>query len=154
MAVHRIQGLLFILFGIVASLDSWRITESVRPTANFDTIGPDRYLAILSALMILLGLGLALRPKSAGQAGDWGDLCKWPPADYLIVTVILVAYIWLISVIGFAISSLLFFVALFRLLGEWSWARTLSYAVITTVCLYVVFIYLADMSLPTSFLGI
>ena len=154
MAVHRIQGLLFILLGVVASYDSWRITTTVRPTANFDAIGPDFYLAILSGLMILLGLGLALRPKAEGAAGDWSDLRRWPPADFLVVGVVLALFIWLIPIIGFTVSCLLFFVALFRLLGRWSWKRAISYAVITTVSIYALFVYGADMSLPKSFLGI
>ena len=154
MAVHRIQGLLFILFGVVASFDSWRITESVRPTANFDAIGPDYYLAILSGLMILLGLALALRPNAEGMAGDWSDLRRWPPADFLVVGVVLALFIFVIPIIGFSAGCLLFFVALYRLLGRWSWTRAIGYAVVTTVCIYALFVYGADMSLPKSFLGI
>jgi hypothetical protein len=154
MAVHRLQGLLFCFLGIVASFDSWRITESVRPTGNFDAIGPDRYLAILSGLMIVLGLALALRPQTDGPSSDWSDLRRWPPADYLVVAVILAAYIWAIPLIGFSVATLLFFIALYRLLGSWSWQRTMGYAVFTTVFIYVVFIYFCDLSLPKSFLGV
>lgn len=154
MAVHRIHGLLFVLFGVVSSFDSWRINSSVRPTASFDGVGPDRYLAILSVLMIVLGLALALRPAAGSEASDWSDLRRWPPADYLIVAVILGLFIWAIPLIGFSISCLLFFVALYRFLGKISWPRTVTYALVTTISIYIIFIYFADMSLPKSFFGV
>jgi hypothetical protein len=151
---HRIQGILFILLGVVALFDSWRITENVRPTANFDGIGPDRYLALLSVIMIVLGLALAVRSKIAGETSDWSDLRRWPPADFLIVAIIMAAFIWAIPVIGFSIACLLFFIAAYRVLGAWSWPRTLGYATLTAVFIYVLFIYLADLPMPKSFLGV
>lgn len=154
MLVRRIPGLLFVLFGVISSFDSWRITNSVRPTANFDGVGPDRYLAILSGLMIVLGLALALRPPANSGTGDWSDLRRWPPADYLLVAIILVLFVAAIPIIGFSISCLLFFVAMYRFIGLLSWPRTACYAAVTTVSIYAIFIYLADMTLPKSFLGI
>ena len=152
--VKRFPGILFVLFGILSSFDSWRITSLVRPTANFDSVGPDRYLAILSGLMILLGLALALRPPAESGTADWSDLRRWPPADYLIVAAILALFIGAISIIGFSFSCFLFFAVLYRFLGKLSLLRSLSYAALTTVFLYVTFLYFADMSLPVSFLGV
>lgn len=154
MTLQRVQGLLFVLFGIISSYDSWRIIATVRPTANFDAIGPDRYLLFLSALMIVVGLLLALRPSGGSASFDWSDLRKWPPANYLVVIAIMVAFVWGMSYLGFTIACLAFFVAAYRLLGDWSWSRTIGYAAITTVFIYVVFVYFSDMSLPKSFLGI
>ncbi|MBX9840794.1 MAG: tripartite tricarboxylate transporter TctB family protein [Xanthobacteraceae bacterium] len=154
MAAHRIQGLLFVLLGAVSLFDSWRITETIRPTTNFDGIGPDRYLAILSALMIVLGLSLALRPMTSAGAGDWSDLRRWPLPDFLIVAIVLALFVFAIPIIGFSFSCLLFFSVLYRFLGKMSWPRTVIYAVLTTVAIYVIFIYFADMSLPKSFLGV
>ncbi|MPZ58941.1 MAG: hypothetical protein GEU91_21125 [Rhizobiales bacterium] len=151
---HRIQGLIFILLGIVALLDSWRITEEVRPTANFDGIGPDRYLAIVSVIMIVLGAALSMRAKIAGETSDWSDLRRWPPADFVLIAIVMAAFIWIIPVIGFVASCLLFFLAAFGILGDRPWWRTVGYAVVTTIAIYVIFIHLADLSLPKSFLGV
>lgn len=151
---HRMQGLIFVLLGFVGLFDAWRIRESVRPTADLDGIGPDGYLAILSVIMLVLGLALAIRSKIEGETGDWSDLARWPPVDYVVVAVIMALFVLAIPLIGFSISSLLFFLALFGLLGDWSWPRTVGYAVVTTVVIYVVFVYFADMSLPKSFLGV
>lgn len=151
---HRIQGLLFILLGVVSLVDSWRIREWVRPQAFFDGIGPDGYLGVVSVFMILLGISLAIRSKIEGETSDWSDLRRWPPADYLVVAVILALFVVAIPIVGFSLSCLLFFVALYRLLGGWSWGRTVSYALVTTGCIYVVFLYLAEMPLPKSFLGV
>jgi len=154
MAVHRIQGLFFVLLGLIGALDSWRITSVVRETASFDSVGPDRYLLIISILMIVLGLGLAWRPRLAGEFNIWSDVRRWPPADYLLVGIILAAFVFAIPYIGFSIASLVFFVTVYRLLGDWSWPRTLALATITTVVIWFVFVYFADMSMPKSFLGV
>lgn len=130
------------------------MTETLRPGGNFDTIGPDRYLAIISAILILFGAILVVRPPKDGGAADWSDLRKWPLPDYLIVALILMAYIWAIGAIGFSISSIIFFIALYRLLGQWSWPRTMTYAFATATFIYLVFVYFSDLPMPKSFLGI
>jgi hypothetical protein len=154
MTLARIQGLLFILFGIVSSYDSWRITTTVRPTGNFDAIGPDRYLLLLSFIMMLVGLLLVLRPPLQTGNVSVRNLFQWPPAHYLTVIAIMVLFVWVMPYIGFAFACLAFFLAMYWLLGNWSWPRIVLYTVITTAFIYVVFIYLSDMSLPKSPLGI
>lgn len=151
---HRIEGFFFILLSFIGLYDTWRIRTEVRPTADFDGIGPDGYLAILSLILLALGLTLALRSKIPGETSDWSDLRRWPPPDYVVVAAIMTVFVALIPVIGFSISSLMFFLALFGLLGDWSWTRTVGYAVVTTAVVYIVFVYFADMSLPKSFLGV
>lgn len=148
---HRIQGMIFTLLGIVGLFDTWRINDEVRPTANFDGIGPDRYLAIISAILIVLGLALAFRSKIAGETSDWSELRRWPPVDYLVIAIILAVFIWAIPVIGFSAACLLFFMATFKVLGDWSWPRTAVYSLAMAIFIYAVFIYFADLPMPKTF---
>jgi hypothetical protein len=155
MTAYRMQGLLFVFLGLVSGYESWQINETVRPTGNFDAIGPDRYLALLSVIMVVVGLWLAVRPpQGGGAASDWSDLRRWPPAHYLVVLAILTAFVWAMPWTGFVFGSLFFFILMYRLLGGWSWLRTLSYAAITTIFIYVIFVYVSDLPMPKSFLGI
>ncbi|MDO8876749.1 MAG: tripartite tricarboxylate transporter TctB family protein [Pseudolabrys sp.] len=151
---HRIQGLLFILIGVVSLIDSWRINKWVRPGGFFDGIGPDGYLGVISVILILLGIALAIRSKIGGETSDWNDLGRWPPADYVVVTAILALFVLAIPILGFSFSCFLFFIALYGLLGDWSWGRTVAYSFVTAASIYVIFEYLAEMSLPKSFLGV
>ena len=150
MALARIQGLLFILFGAVSTYDGWRMSSTVRPDANFDAVGPDRYLIALSVIMIVIGFFLAARPSTLKVEPGAMQLWSWPPPHYLSVLVLLITFVAIMPYLGFTIACLLFFTASYRLLGDWSWARVAAYSVLTTAFVYVVFIYLADMSLPKS----
>ncbi|HWV55401.1 MAG TPA: tripartite tricarboxylate transporter TctB family protein [Pseudorhodoplanes sp.] len=153
MTLTRIQGLLFILLGVVSSYDSWRIVSNVRPTGNFDAVGPDRYLLGLSVIMIVVGALLAARSSAQGGSVSVAELFRWPPPHFVSVLVIVTAFVWLMPYIGFTFSCLLFFLTVYRLLGEASWPRIVVHAVLTTAFIYVIFIYFSDMSLPKSPLG-
>lgn len=153
MTLARIQGLLFIFFGAVSTYDGWRISWTVRPSANFDAVGPDRYLLALSAIMIFIGALLVVRPTTLKVAPSSMQLWNWPPPHFLSILVLLVVLVAVMPYVGFTAACLLFFVASYRLLGDGTWARVITYSALTTAFMYVVFIYLADMSLPKSPLG-
>ena len=61
MILHRLHGALFLLLGVVSLADGWRIAQQAREGANFDAIGPDRYLIALGAAMLATGLWRLLR---------------------------------------------------------------------------------------------
>jgi hypothetical protein len=153
MTLARVQGLLFIFFGAVSAYDGWRISSTVRASANFDAVGPDRYLLALSVVLIVVGILLAVRPSLPKASVSAVQIWSWPPPHYLSVLIMLILFVALMPYLGFSVACLLFFVASYRLLGEWTWARVLAYSVLTTAFAYVVFIYFSDMSLPTSPLG-
>lgn len=153
MTLARIQGLLFILFGAVSAYDGWRISTVDRPSANFDAIGPDRYLLALSIIMMVVGILLVVRPATLKIAPGSIKIWSWPPPHFLSILVLLVALVAAMPYLGFTAACLLFFLASYRLLNDGTWARVAGYSVLTTAFMYVVFIYLADMSLPKSALG-
>lgn len=62
--LHRIPGLIFVILGLASLADAWRITSTVRDTATFDALGPDRYLMLASVLMVISGALLALIPPN------------------------------------------------------------------------------------------
>ena len=66
MILQRVHGIFFMLLGGVSVVDGWRIAQQAREGANFDAIGPDRYLMALGALMLT---GRCLAPaRSTGAA--------------------------------------------------------------------------------------
>src|SRR5207249_5222897 len=73
MILHRLHGALFLLLGVVSVADGWRIAQQAREGANFDAIGPDRYLIALGAAMLLAGLWRLLRgppPETVATVPD------------------------------------------------------------------------------------
>ena len=156
MILHRLHGALFLLLGVVSVADGWRIAQQAREGANFDAIGPDRYLIALGAIMLLGGLWRLLhgsQPEAeiaaAATSADAGAL------SHLVLTVsMLVGFALLVPVLGFSPTCFLFLVAQLRVLGGWVWWRSLGAAALIALAFHLAFIGLADMPLPKGYFGI
>jgi hypothetical protein len=156
MLLQRLHGLLFMLIGVVSIADGWRITQQARQGANFDAIGPDRYLMALGALMLAAGawrllprtlLQIEPRPPADGQsAGAFRSL--------LVTLGLLGAFAFAVPLIGFSAACFLFLAAQLRLLGGWTWWRSVAAAALIALCFHIAFIRFADMPLPKGYFGL
>jgi putative tricarboxylic transport membrane protein len=54
--------------------------------------------------------------------------------------------------LGHVLSSAFFFVAVMRLLSKYSWPRTLAYAAVMSVGLYVLFVHVLEVPMPAGVL--
>jgi hypothetical protein len=151
MILHRLQAGLFMLLGAVSLADGWRIASQAREGANFDAIGPDRYLMALGALMIAAGVWSLLgrmQPQTAAQH-DGG--AAWS----LVLTLgMLASFVLALPYLGFAPACFLFIAAQLRLLGRWPWWRCLAAAAPIALAFHLAFITFADMPLPKGYLGV
>ena len=82
---------------------------------------------------------------SASETKENAPAQKYKPLVILIAPIL---YIATMPYLGFALSSLLFLVLLFRWLGGKSWLRNTAIAFTITAVLYVSMILLMQMSLP------
>jgi hypothetical protein len=156
MILHRLHGALFLLLGVVSIADGWRIALQAREGANFDAIGPDRYLIALGAMMLLAGLWRLLRGPSleteAAAAAPERD--AGATSNLLLTLAMLVGFALLVPVLGFSPTCLLFLAAQLRILGGWSWGLSLAVAAPIALAFHAAFISLADMPLPKGYFGI
>lgn len=157
MLLHRLHGLLFLLLGVGSVVDGWRITRQAREGANFDAIGPDRYLMALGVLMLLAGLWRLLRgpePQTEMMSAAVPDRVGGARSNLLVTVALLVGFALLVPVLGFSPTCFLFLTVLLRVLGGWTWWRSLGVAAPIALAFHVAFIQFADMPLPKGFLGI
>ena len=123
MILHRLHGALFLLLGVVSVADGWRIAQQAREGANFDAIGPDRYLIALGAAMLLAGLWRLLRgpPPETETEAAVPDRDAGATSSLLLTLAMLVGFALLVPVLGFSPTCFLFVAAQLRMLGGWSW---------------------------------
>jgi hypothetical protein len=153
MLLQRAHAILFMLLGAVSLADGWRISQQAREAANFDAIGPDRYLLALGFLLLAAGLWRLLgsaqvdaeRRDDAGEAPSMGS-------HLALTLVLLAAFAALTPVLGFSLACLLFLAAQLQLLGRWPWWRSAAAAVVIALAFHATFVWLADMPLPKGFI--
>jgi hypothetical protein len=104
---------------------------------------------VMAVLATLLFVG-ALRAKDPGD--DW-----FPTGEGLrrlgLVLGATVAYVALLNVLGMVVATVLFLVALMRVLDRCGWPLTLSVALATAGSIYLVFSRWLKVPLPTGMLG-
>ncbi len=149
MLLQRLQALLFILIGVVSFADAWRISVQARESANFDAIGPDRYLLALGVVLFIGGAWSLLRRPSPAAPSTQVNAEPGEVSSTLVLTLGLVAgFAALMPLIGFSLACLVFLVLQLWLLAGWPWWKTIVVAAIIAAAFHVTFVQFADMPLP------
>lgn len=156
---ERLWGVGLVTVGLLWIWDGWKLQEAERMRSMFDALGPDRYLILMGSLLVLTGAIIALsKPEPVLIDGSaepepelsWGQRLTSAP---VIFTVALAAYAFLIPILGYTGSTFLFFLAGYYIAGRRNLVWTLVTSVISAGAFYVIFPYLADMTLPRGILG-
>jgi hypothetical protein len=154
---ERLWGLALVTIGGLWMWDGWRLEKAERASSMFDSLGPDRYLVMMGGLLVLTGLiiGLGKPEVQDGEQVGTSTLAFHrrffsPP---VLFTLLLVAYALVIPRLGYTGSTLLFFFLAYYLAGRRNVVATLTTSVFSAGVFYVLFPYLADMSLPRGVLG-
>lgn len=151
MLLQRAQALLFMLIGAISITDAWRISLQAREAANFDAIGPDRYLLALGVVLALGGAWSLLRPVPRTPRGAGADARTGGTSATLGLTLVLLGgFAALMPFIGFSLACLLFLVLQLWLLSNWPWWKTAIAAVVIAAAFHVTFVDFADMPLPKA----
>ena len=83
---------------------------------------------------------------------------KWPHGAGLrrigITFIAFLLYAYLITVVGFIVSTTLFMLFMARILGSQRWVSSVAVSVLTAVGLFLVFKVWLQAELPTGLLGI
>jgi hypothetical protein len=152
--LYRAQGVAYLLLGGISLAEGWHITRTAREGANFDAIGPDRYLMALGVVLLALGAWLALRPPQSTQEGPTSHLPADARTNLLVCLGLLAAFTLAMPYVGFTIGSFMFLAILFRRLSDWSWLRSTSAAAIASAMFYIGLVRLADVPLPSGMAGL
>lgn len=150
MALQRVYAIFFMFLGAVSIADAARIAYQTREGANFDAIGPDRYLLVLGVLMLASGLWCLLRPEQIGVAlpVERGAPAAPMTSRLLLTLALLAGFAALTPVVGFSLACLAFLALELRLLSGWQWWKVVAVAAAIALAFHVAFVRLADMPLP------
>lgn len=145
----RITGAVFLVFSLVALFESSKLPLADRsaPGQGFFPFWVSLTMVVLSALLLLAGL----RRTTPNDPG-----ITWPTRRgiFRIVAAFasLLVYIYLVSVVGYILSTLAFLWLLVGLFGSYPWYWSAGLGSTTAVLLYLVFQVWLGVQLPTGLL--
>ena len=149
LAADRVAGAIFILLGIFALVEGWRLL----PLRSRGMPGDDAFPLLLGLVMVVLGaiLAFVLKPRQ-------GSPVSWPRGQQAISMLesagILVLYWIVLPYLGFAISTFMAASGLFYAIGGYRWYGCLLSSAVLTSAFYGIFIIWLKMAFPVGVVGI
>ena len=149
-----IEGIMLLVFSFVGLGEGIRLVSDIDPHTVYDALGPGWYVVSLSLLLMVTGavhLIVHYREGVAAAAKAVVDKAMTMKMIYMVLAMAL--YILLIDIVGYLVSTPLFFLMEFRLAGITSWRRNIILTVIVSVVYYVTFVVYCDMVFPRGIFG-
>jgi hypothetical protein len=135
--------------------DAWRLSHVLRAGGAFPSaMGPDTYLAAVSAALLLCGawnLVGARREQRAPRAGGGPD-ARDGLGQVGLVVLLLIAYVAAFPTLGYLLATLIFFPVTFFVFGVRPWTKSLIIGAAVTAVFFVLFAYFAELPLPKGLL--
>lgn len=129
------------------------IVEGIRLTYGgklqlYDIFGPGRYSLGMGVMLILVGVIYYFSQRKMVQEGG----SETTPKEYKIKMVTIIAtmalYIILMNIVGYFLSSLVFFILIIRIVGFKSWLTSLAVSVGMAISFYLIFVKCLNMIFP------
>jgi len=135
--------------------DAWRLSGVLRARGAFHSnMGPDTYLAAVSAALLLCGLWNAIgtkrddaRPRAREGVGSGGQA-----GQVVRVVLVLIAYVAAFPLLGYLLATLIFFPVGFFVFGVRPWTKSLIVGVAVAAMFFVLFAHFAELPLPKGLL--
>jgi hypothetical protein len=147
----------------VLALGIFSISEGIRLVLGsklhkYDIIGPGYYSIGMGAILIVAALAYLWfeRKKMAkiGQKKAGGQSAGESKYTVKMITmiVIIMAYLILMSLIGYLFATFVFFLLINKIAGFRSWATSIGAAVLMTACFYLLFVVWMGIMFPQGLL--
>lgn len=148
---------------VVVIVGVFSISEGIRLVLagklhKYDILGPGFYIVGLGAVLIIAGLiyFVSERKKAFGIEEKTAVRQSAGKSGYtkmmISMIVVMVAYIFLMSLTGYLFASFVFFLLINRIAGFRSWLTHLGVTVLMTASFYLVFVVWMGMIFPRGLL--
>jgi putative tricarboxylic transport membrane protein len=148
------SALFWLVIGLGLSIwtvTSYEIGHLTQPGTGYLPLALGIIMVILS-LILLVGQ-LKQTPGASGPAvPPAGSPGGWKRVAYTVVVLMVGAFFF--EQVGYLLTFFLLIVLLMKAGERQSWTRIILTALLTTACVYVVFVRLLEVQLPRGFLGV
>lgn len=143
-----IEGAVLLIVGFVGLIEGLRMYLGRDPHVIIDMVGPDGFLVVVSVALIITGLLHLLVNSRKKLVANWITADREMTMKAVGLAIILGFYILSISIVGFLISSIVFFLLAFRVAGVKSWPVNIFVTLALTGGFYIIFVRYCGMIFP------
>ena len=146
---ERTAGLVFAMFGLATSAYSLLALK----TGTINQPGPGMFPLICGVGIVIMCLLWLFRNRNECRTSEplWSQK-NWVRPVLAVGS--MVVYAALMEVLGYSLSTLLFLITWQVLIEHEKWRKTAIIAIVGTVSMYIIFVYLLKVALPEGILGI
>lgn len=139
------------IFAIILGISIFFLTNSFPDfnIGNAGVPGPAFFPNLIGGLLILVGIGEFFEARKSKRHLNFAIKNKQSLFNILVVIALILAYIFLLKKIGFILMSFFFCFVVMKLL-QVSWSKSIIFALILVVILYLVFGKLFRLPLPVG----
>lgn len=145
-----IEGMLICAMGVSSIVEGIRLIN-MKKIQLFDVLGPGNYNLGLGVVLTILGLMYLISHRRKdlikGKVIEKGLRIKM-----ISMIVILAIYSFLISIVGYLLASIVFFILIFRTVGLRSWLFIAGLSIGISISYYVIFVQCLAMVFPRGIL--
>ena len=113
-------------------------------------IGPGGFPKFIAAVLLLLGAVQTVTTLISGVDAPKFEVDKRATGLFIAAVALAIAYVMLVTQLGFILLTPILLVAYMYLFGERSWIKMIAIAIITTVCIWLLFTEVFMIFLPTG----
>jgi len=136
---NLVIALLVVLLGGAAMAGSLRLG-----VGSLAAPGPGTWPAVVSAVLVMLGLALAVRVRHTDDAE------RFTRSGLLVLAAVasMAVFVAVVGTIGFEVPTALLAFVWLRLLGRESWRTSIVVSLAVTFALYLIFVGALDVTIP------
>lgn len=153
--MSRIQ---FIEIVLILGVGLANVIEGIRLNMRgdlqlYDVLGPGRYLIVVGSALTISGIYYLITIiRKRGGIDEFIEIPRSMRIKMLFVIGALAVYTLLISISGYFLSTGVFFILIYQIFEVKPWYKNLTLSILSTMVLWVVFVYLLHMVFPSGIL--
>jgi hypothetical protein len=143
-----VEGLFFLVLSFVGIAEGCRLIIRKDPTLFYDPLGPGFYIILISVGIMMIGiLHLALNYRKLPKV-EKIPVDKKMRLRMMSTIGTCAIYIYIISIVGYLVATIVFFFLQFRVEGIKSWRFNLALTIVISLAYYFIFVKYCDMVFP------
>lgn len=146
-----VESVMFGGLGLASAAEGMHLYLTKDPHLLYAMLQPGLYIVVLGLILMLLGVAhYVIAVKSPRERGAAAVFDAGSRKRLVGIVGALIVYGYLISIIGYVLSSIVFFMLVLKILGVKIWPTALLLSLALTAVNYVVFVKLCSVIWPET----